>query len=69
LKGHPATKAAAAAGYSPRTARPIGQRLLTNVVIAAAIEKAQKKALDDAQMTAEHVLHEYAVIAFLDPGY
>lgn len=45
-----ATEAAIAAGYSPRTARVQGSRLLTNADIRAAIEKAQDAARGDAAM-------------------
>lgn len=41
-----ATQAAIRAGYSPRTARQIGHRLLTNVDIEAAIIKGKKEVLD-----------------------
>ena len=33
-----------------------------------AVEEAQKKAFDDAEVTVERVLRKCAVIAFRDPG-
>lgn len=47
-----ATEAAIKAGYSKKTARSLGQRLLTNVDIAARISKR----VEDAVMSADEVL-------------
>lgn len=46
-----ATKAAIAAGYSAATAKQQGSRLLTNVDVAAAIEKRRSKAAEKADLT------------------
>lgn len=61
------TRAAIAAGYSAKTARVQAARLLTKADVSAAVEAAQKKALDDAQVTVTRVIGEYAAIAFLAP--
>lgn len=50
-----ATRAAEAAGYSKRTARQQGARLLTNVDIAAAIQTAK-------QQRAERVVNNTATL-------
>lgn len=57
-----ATEAAIKAGYSEKTAYSIGQRLLKNVEIAAAVEKR----VTEAAMGADEVLHELADIARAD---
>ncbi|MRX32820.1 terminase small subunit [Aminobacter sp. MDW-2] len=53
LKDLNATQAAVRAGYSPKTARQIGSRLLSNVdiakAIAAAVAKREDQALSDAE--------------------
>jgi phage terminase small subunit len=51
-----ATKAAIAAGYSKKTARQQGQRLLTNVDIREAIDKAMDSRIERAEVTADYVL-------------
>lgn len=51
-----ATQAAIRAGYSPRTARAQGHRLLTDADIAAAIEAAQAERAERLQLTADDVL-------------
>ena len=61
-----ATQAAVRAGYSKRTARQAGQRMLTNVDIAAAIVTAMQARAQRTQITADRVLEELAVIAFSD---
>lgn len=58
-----ATQAAIRAGYSPRTARAQGHRLLTDADIAAAIEAAQAERSERLRLTADDVLrglHEEA---------
>lgn len=62
-----ATQAAKRAGYSEKTARQQGQRLLTNVDIQAAIQEARAQQQERTQITADAVLREYAKIAFFDP--
>lgn len=62
-----ATQAAIRAGYSPKTANEQGARLLANVSIAKAIQKATNKRQERTEITQDRVLKEYARIAFLDP--
>jgi phage terminase small subunit len=63
-----ATQAAIRAGYSERTARAQGQRLLTKVDIHDAIEKAGQKRANKLDVTVERIVLELARIAFADPG-
>lgn len=62
-----ATQAAIRAGYSPKTAKQQGARLLTNADIQAAIQKGRIKAEQRTDITLDRVLHEIATIAFADP--
>jgi phage terminase small subunit len=62
-----ATRAAIAAGYSEKTARQAGARLLTNVNVSAEIGKLTQKACERLEISAENVLRELARLAFLDP--
>ena len=64
-----ATQAAIKAGYSEKTARSQGQRLLTNVDIRAAIDEARKAAAERARTDATRVLEEVAAVAFSDIGH
>jgi phage terminase small subunit len=57
-------EAARKAGYSAKTARQQGQRLLTNVDIQKYIAFKSKPLLDQLGITQERVLKEFAVIAF-----
>lgn len=59
-----ATRAAIAAGYSAHTARQIGQRLLTKVVIQAEIERRKRKIDEKLELSAEKVLREISLLAF-----
>lgn len=61
-----ATQAAIRAGYSEKTARSQGQRLLTNVDIQAAIQEGQGKRSERTKITQDRVLKEFARIAFSD---
>lgn len=61
-----ATQAAIRAGYSEKTAKSQGQRLLTNVDVAAAISKAQEKRSVRTGITQDRVLAELAKIGFSD---
>jgi phage terminase small subunit len=70
-----ATQAAIRAGYSPRTARQQGNRLLTHVdvqpaIIAAQAERAQRVAaqVQQVESLADRVLREVSLIAFSDIG-
>jgi phage terminase small subunit len=51
-----ATRAAIRAGYSKRSAAQIGERLLRNVEISTAVQKANDKILTKAELTAEEVI-------------
>lgn len=57
-----ATQAAIRAGYSKKTAKSQGQRLLTNVDLLNFIEKLRQKIEDKAIMTASQVLVELSKI-------
>lgn len=51
-----ATQAAIRAGYSPKTAQEQGSRLLSNVMVAAAIAEGAKRRIRKAEITAQDVL-------------
>jgi len=53
-----ATQAAIRAGYSPRTARQIGDENLSKPVIAAAVAKAKQERSEATKIDAEWVLRE-----------
>ncbi|MGM0944919.1 MAG: terminase small subunit [Bacteroidota bacterium] len=59
-----ATEAAKLAGYSERTARQQGSRLLTNVYIEKYIQKKSQSVLEKLGVTQERILAEFAKIAF-----
>lgn len=59
-----ATQAAIRAGYSEKTARSIGQRLLTNVDIQSDIQKRQTALQEKTEITQERVLRELSKIGF-----
>ncbi|MEW6125017.1 MAG: terminase small subunit [Pseudomonadota bacterium] len=61
-----ATQAAIRAGYSAKTARQIGERLLTYVDVAEAIRVAMAERSRRTQITGDRVLEELAKIAFFD---
>jgi len=61
-----ATQAAKRAGYSKKGAHVQGPRLLTNVRIAAAIARAQKKREKRTEITQDKVLRELAIVGFSD---
>ena len=58
-----ATQAAIRAGYSPKTARQIGQRLLTKVDIQAEIQRLKKLRASKVEVTADFVLKQLVDIA------
>ena len=60
-----ATAAAARAGY--KEANKQGPRLLVNVGVAAAVQKAKDARSNRTEITADRVLKELGRIAFLDP--
>jgi len=61
-----ATQAAIRAGYSEKTAKSQGQRLLTNVDVATAVSGAKDKRSDRLEITQDMVLREYWRIANSD---
>ena len=61
-----ATQAAIRAGFSPKTAYSQGQRLLKNVEIKAAIDKAFRQRSERTRVDADKVIRELARIGFLD---
>jgi phage terminase small subunit len=62
-----ATKAAIRAGYSAKTARQAGSRLMrTNVDIYTAIENSIAEQLERAELSAVLVVHKLKTIAFDD---
>jgi phage terminase small subunit len=65
--GGNATDAARTAGYSTRTARQQGSRLLSNVDVSTAIAERTAKVCADHGLTTERVLQEVARLAFSDP--
>jgi phage terminase small subunit len=63
-----ATQAAIRVGYSPRTAQEQSSRLLSNVIVAAAVEEALKTRAKRTEITADSVLRELASVAFAHMG-
>jgi len=63
-----ASRAAIAAGYSKKTARSQGQRLLTRADIASKIDAKKAEKLIRLEITADRVLQELAKLAFYDPA-
>jgi phage terminase small subunit len=63
VKDYNATQAAIRSGYSPKTAKVQGSRLLTYVDVRQAIEALQVKAKEEAGITALEVLKELATLA------
>lgn len=61
-----ATQAAIRAGYSAKTAKVQGARLLTNVDIADAIVAGQSTRSERTEITADRVLRELGIIGFSD---
>lgn len=64
LKDLNATQAAIRAGYSKKTARSQGQRMLTNVDIIEALQKAMKKREERNEITQDMIIQELSKIAF-----
>lgn len=63
-----ATRAAIAAGYSERTAKQIGSRLLTNVDISSQIETRNRELNEKYDLSADRIKQELARLCFSDPG-
>lgn len=59
LKDNNATQAAIRAGYSERTAKQQGCRLLTKADVAAAVRKGQKRVAKKAEITVESLAAEF----------
>lgn len=66
LKDLNATQAAIRAGFSAKTAKQAGCRLLTNVDVASAIQVGKTQQLETAGLSAARVLEEYRRLAFAD---
>lgn len=62
-----ATQAAIRCGYSERTAKQQGSRLLTVADVADAVQQGMDRRASKAGITAERVLNEIAKMAFFDP--
>lgn len=62
-----ATQAAIRAGYAPKTANREGSRLLSNAVIASAVQKGRAKMAERAQVDQDWVLRQWQAIAEADP--
>lgn len=62
------TEAAIAAGYSEKTAKQQGCRLMKDPWVAAEIAKGQAKLAKKYEITAERVLQELALLAFAPLG-
>src|SRR5262249_55959058 len=65
--GHNATRAAIAAGYSEKTARSQGQRLLTRVDVRVELEAARTEVTKRAELNAENALRVANCIMQSDP--
>ena len=63
LKDLNGTQAAIRAGYSKKTARQIGQHLLTKVDIRAAVQAGQKKSAERAEVSVEYVITKLRKLA------
>lgn len=61
-----ATQAAIRAGYSPKTAKEQGARLLTNAHIQRAVQERRKEHQANTGLTVERVLTEAMRLAFFD---
>lgn len=64
LKDANATQAAIKAGYSAKTARQIGARLLSHVNVRSALDAGAAKVGSKLEITAARVLQELALIGF-----
>lgn len=59
-------KAAIRAGYSPKAAREVSSRLMTNPKVKAAIEEKRKEVINETGITPERIIIELGKIAFAD---
>lgn len=62
-----ATQAAIRAGYSKRTARQQGYRVLKREDVQAAVTKGRGRLMERLEVTAERIMKERARLAFHDP--
>jgi phage terminase small subunit len=62
-----ATNAAIAAGYSEKTARQQGSRMLSNPEVSAAVSGKTTQLMEKLEITADMVLQEIGKLAFFDP--
>ena len=62
-----ATQAAIRAGYSVKTAKSQGSRLLTNADVSARVDALKAERSKRTEITADRVLRELARVAFVDP--
>lgn len=63
-----ATQAAIRSGYTPDSAEVTGSRLLRNVKVQEALQQAQKRLGERAQIKVDQVIEEYRRIAFANIG-
>jgi phage terminase small subunit len=68
LLDHNGTQAAIRAGYAPSGARALASKMLSNVVVAKAVDDAEAQILQSNQVTVARIVRELALIAFLDPA-
>lgn len=61
-----ATQAAIRAGYSEKTAQEQSSRLLSNVMVKEAVQKAMDERSERVEVTADRVLEELAKLGFAD---
>src|SRR3954471_6269593 len=66
LRDGNATRAAIAAGYSPRSADVLGSRLVRKSSVADAIARGRARLLDRAEVTAQDVIDRLTVIGMAD---
>ena len=66
LKDLNATQAAVRTGYSAKTAKQQGSRLLTNVAVGQAIAAGKSRQLESADISATRILEEMKRIALVD---
>lgn len=67
VNGENATRAAIEIGYSEKTARQQGARLLTDVAVSVAIAERRKRLAEKFELRTEDVLRELARIVYADP--
>ena len=66
MKHGVAERAAIEAGYSERTARQTGSRMLTNVDVAREIKRLAKSVSQKAEIDIQKIVDEFALIGFAD---